>query len=291
MNKLENNELIIETNDSGAELTRIYSKNLDKEILWNGNSKYWSRHSPILFPVVGRLMNNKTYIENKEYNMNQHGFARDMKFTVENVSNTSITYKLSSNDKTKKLYPYEFELTIIYTIINSSVKIEWIVENKDIKEIYFSIGAHPAFNILNDVDSLSDYYLEFKCKDKVNKISLNGPYYEDISYVDNLSILKINPQIFKNDALIYTNIDEINLKSINNCDYINVNFKDFPLVGIWSPYYKETNSIAPFICIEPWYGLSDSVQSDNIYMNKAYINKLEINQIFKTSYSINIEKE
>ena len=80
MNILENDYLIIETNKSGAELTRIFSKKQNREILWNGDPKYWGRHSPILFPIVGRLKDNETIIEDKVYNITQHGFARDMDF-------------------------------------------------------------------------------------------------------------------------------------------------------------------------------------------------------------------
>ncbi|WP_343101570.1 aldose 1-epimerase family protein [Romboutsia sp. MSSM.1001216sp_RTP31141st1_G3_RTP31141_220114] len=288
MNILENDKLIIESKNSGAELTRIYSKDLKKEILWNGDSTHWSRHSPILFPIVGRLKDNKTYIEDKFYNMSQHGFARDMDFEIIYNDNTSITYRLISSDETKKLYPYSFELLIKYTIINNSINTNWIVLNKDTKDMYFSIGAHPAFNIYDD---LCNYYLEFKSRDIVKRINLEGPYFNSVKEVYNLNNLRLEPKIFEKDALIYTNIDSINLKSNKSKDYINLNFKDFPLVGIWTPYYKDTNSTAPFVCIEPWFGLADSVNSDKIYTNKAYINKLKPLESFNSLYTITIEKE
>lgn len=288
MNILENDKLIIESKNSGAELTRIYSKYLKKEILWNGDSAHWSRHSPILFPIVGRLKDNKTYIEDKFYSMSQHGFARDMDFEIIYNDNTSITYKLISNDETKKLYPYSFELLIKYTIVNNSININWNVLNKGTRDMYFSIGAHPAFNIYDD---LCNYYLEFNSRDIVKKINLDGPYFNSVKEVYNLNNLRLEPKIFEKDALIYTNIDSINLKSNKSKDYININFKDFPLVGIWTPYYKDTNSTAPFICIEPWFGLADSVNSDKIYTNKAYINKLKPLESFNSLYTITIEKE
>lgn len=292
MNKLENNNLIIESNISGAELTRIYSKKFDKEILWKGDSKFWGRHSPILFPIVGRLKDNETIIEDKLYNMSQHGFARDMEFEIIDNDDTSITYKLISSENTKYYYPYDFELIIKYTLLDNGVNINWIVNNTDSKDIYFSIGAHPAFNIDFDENSdLFNYYLEFRSKDNISKIPLDGPYSNKSISVDSLNTIYLSPELFKKDALIYTNIDGINIKSKKENHYINVSFDNFPLVGIWSPYYKDTNSIAPFICIEPWYGLADNVNSDKIYKNKNYINKLSIKGSFNVSYSINIEKE
>lgn len=285
---LENDDLIIESKSSGAELTRIYSKKYNKEILWNGDKMHWARQSPVLFPIVGRLKENETLIEDEVYRMNQHGFARDMDFDVINKDSNSITYKLTSNESTKEIYPYNFNLFITYTISNQGVKITWKVENIDSKEIYFSIGGHPAFNISSSKD-LTDYYLEFKCRENIENIHLEGAYYNEVEKVESLSKLDLSPEVFKNDAVIYTNIDEISLKSRKEEYYIKVSFKDFPLVGIWSPYYKDTSSTAPFICIEPWYGLADSTNSNKIYKNKRYINKLNIGEAFETSYSIEIK--
>lgn len=289
MNTLQNDYLIIESKKSGAELTKIYSKKQNKDILWCGDSKYWGRQSPILFPIVGKLIDNKTTIEGNTYSMTQHGFARDLDFKVLNTSDNSISYILESNEDTKKLYPYSFELIIKYTLIDSSVNIEWTVKNTDSKEIYFSIGAHPAFNIpMNDNESLKDCYLKFKDRNNVSQIKLNGPFSDNSIELDSIDKVDLSPELFKGDALIYTNIDEITIHSNKNEDFIKVEFKDFPLVGIWTPYYKDTNSIAPFLCIEPWHGLADNVNSNHQYVDKDYINKLGLGEIFKTSYSITI---
>ena len=288
MHIIESNDLIIESKNSGAELTRIYSKKYNKEILWNGDSSFWGRHSPILFPIVGRLKDNETYIEDKLYNMSQHGFARDMEFEVIDETNSSIIYKLQSNEESKKFYPYEFELLIKYTLEENKLNVKWEVKNIDSRDIYFSIGAHPAFNI-SSREELSNYYIEFKCKDNVNQISLEGPYYNEITSMSKLETLELNPKSFEKDAIIFTNIDELSIKNKKEDNYIKVSFEDFPLVGIWSPYYKDENLTAPFICVEPWHGLADSVNSDKVYKNKKFINKLNIGEIFITDYTIEIK--
>ncbi|WP_042274156.1 aldose 1-epimerase family protein, partial [[Clostridium] dakarense] len=287
MNKLQNDYLIIESKKSGAELTRIYSKKQSKDILWSGDSKFWGRQSPVLFPIVGKLIDNKTTIECNTYSMNQHGFARDLEFEILDTSDNSISYILKSNDDIKKLYPYSFELIIKYTLVKSSINIEWTVKNTDCKDIYFSIGAHPAFNVpMNNNESIEDYYLEFKHRNNVAKIELNGPFSDKSINLGSIEKIELSPDLFKNDALIYTNIDEISIHSNNSSNFIKVDFKEFPLVGIWTPYYKDDNSTAPFICIEPWYGLADNINSNGHYKDKDYINKLNIGETFKTSYSI-----
>lgn len=287
---LENDNLIVEVKRLGAELTRIYSKKDKREILWCGDTIYWGRHSPILFPIVGRLKDNKAIIENRIYEMNQHGFARDMEFEIIEIDKDSVTYVLSSNDKTKSFYPYEFKLVVRYVLKDSFVKVEWKVINKDNKEIYFSIGGHPAFNLeLSKNQKIENYSLKFKSRGKVKKIQLNGAYYENVIEIDDIKELNLTTKIFKDDALIYTNIDEVSLINNLNKEILKVELDNFPLVGIWSPYYRESNKIAPFICIEPWYGLADSIDSDHIYNKKMFMNKLNIGEEFFASYKICIK--
>lgn len=289
MNILQNEKLIIESNNSGAELTKIFSKRYNKDILWNGNKKYWGRQSPILFPIVGKLVDNETIIEENLYSMTQHGFARDMEFEIIDKGDTFISYKLTNNESTLEKYPYSFELIINYTLKDNSINIEWIVKNTDSKDIFFSIGGHPAFNLpLFEQNDFSKYHLEFKKRSDVEKINLNTSFIDDITFIGDLKKLQLSPELFKNDALIYTNIDEVSICNNDGSKYITLSMQDFPLVGIWTPYYSETNSTAPFLCIEPWYGLADSIHSNKIYKNKKFINKLGKGKIFTTSYSINI---
>lgn len=140
---------------------------------------------------------------------------------------------------------------------------------------------------MDDSKSIQNYSLKFKYRNKVDNITLNGPYHDQTKNVDSLDIIDLKPSLFSNDALIYTNIDEITVLENKENEILKVELKDFPLVGIWSPYYED-DSIAPFICIEPWYGLADNINSDYQYLNKAYINKLKINEKFKTSYKISV---
>lgn len=289
MNILQNEKLIIESNNSGAELTKIFSKRYNKDILWNGNKKYWGRQSPILFPIVGKLVDNETIIEENLYSMTQHGFARDMEFEIIDKGDTFISYKLTDNESTLEKYPYSFELIINYTLKDNSINIEWIVKNTDSKDIFFSIGGHPAFNLpLFEQNDFSKYHLEFKKRSDVEKINLNTSFIDDITFIGDLKNLQLSPELFKNDALIYTNIDEVSICNNDGGKYITLSMQDFPLVGIWTPYYSESNSTAPFLCIEPWYGLADSIHSNKIYKDKKFINKLGKGKIFTASYNINI---
>ena len=113
---LENSSLLIEVNEHGAELDKLFSKKHNLDFLWSGDSNYWGRKSPILFPIVGRLKDNETIIDDKIYNMNQHGFARDCTFKLINESKNCVAYSLIANEETKKNFPYNFELLISYKL-------------------------------------------------------------------------------------------------------------------------------------------------------------------------------
>ena len=289
MNKLENSKMLIQINNHGAELSRIFSKENNKEYLWNGDSKYWGRYSPVLFPIVGKLNDNETYINGQRCEMGQHGFARDMEFELVSKTDNRVEYSLMYNDETLKKYPFEFKLNIIYTLKDSTVDVTWKVENVDHKEMLFSIGAHPAFNVpFNKEDKLQDYYLTFTCEDKVKEYKLNGPHVDGCEDVDTVEKIDITSETFKNDALIYSGVEEISINSYNSSDKISVSFKNFPFVGIWSPYYNESNTIAPFVCIEPWYGIADRVNGNKKYEEKLGMNTLEIGKTFECTYSISI---
>lgn len=289
MTKLENNSLIIEVNEHGAELNKIFSKNHNLNFLWYGDSKYWGRKAPVLFPIVGRLKDNETIINGKAYNMNQHGFARDCNFKLIKEEKNSVTYSLTANEETKKKFPYNFELQISYTLIENSIEVCWNVKNKDSETMYFSIGAHPAFNVpFNKGESLKDYYLAFKAKQQVEKYIFEPPYIKEKIKEDAPSEIDIEPELFNNDALVYSGVQEASIKSKSNDITLKVSFKNFPFVGIWSPFYKETKTMAPFVCIEPWYGIADFADSTKIFKDKTGINRLEADREFKASFQITI---
>lgn len=289
MSKLENDKLVVEVNGHGAELNKIFSKKHKFDFLWRGDSNYWGRKAPVLFPIVGKLKDNETIINDKVYNMNQHGFARDCNFKLINETKTSVTYSLISNEDTKKRFPYNFELQILYILNESSIEVLWNVKNTDDKAMYFSIGTHPAFNIpFNKDEDLNNYYLSFKTRDKVQKYAFEPPYIKDKTETDAPSKINIKPELFSNDAIVYSGVEEVSIKSRNNNMSLTVSFKDFPFVGIWSPFYKETHTMAPFVCIEPWYGIADFVNSTKVFKEKTGINKLESGKEFKTCFEITI---
>ena len=300
---LENEYLRVEASAFGAELQSIKDKTTDFEYLWHGDKAYWARRSPILFPIVGKVWNGRMLYQGEEYLLSQHGFARDCKFEAINVldlnrkfnyrfsSFSAMAFLLSSNADTRKIYPFDFDLYVVYQLEGRSVKVHWVVDNKTDGDIYFQIGAHPAFNYRDfDAEAAIQGYMKFNRSGYLSLTRLECGGYAAKErgdfFAQELGV-PITKDTFAGDALVFEN----QLNSVSLCDkqgepYIELSF-DAPVVGLWSPAKV---GYAPFMCIEPWYGRCDDSNFDGNYNNKPYINHLQKEETFKTSYVMNFIK-
>ena len=300
---LENEYLRVEASAFGAELQSIKDKTTDFEYLWHGDKAYWARRSPILFPIVGKVWNGRMLYQGEEYPLSQHGFARDCKFEVINVldlnrkfnyrfsSFSAMAFLLSSNADIRKIYPFDFDLYVVYQLEGRSVKVHWVVDNKTDGDIYFQIGAHPAFNYRDfDTEAAIQGYMKFNRSGYLSLTRLECGGYAAKErgdfFAQELGV-PITKDTFAGDALVFEN----QLNSVSLCDkqgepYIELSF-DAPVVGLWSPAKV---GYAPFMCIEPWYGRCDDSNFDGNYNNKPYINHLQKEETFKTSYVMNFIK-
>ena len=277
---ISNSTLKASIKNAGAELFSLKSQ--DKEFIWEGNPAFWGKHSPVLFPIVGTLKNNTYTVFGQEYQLPRHGFARDMEFLLINKTENSATFSLSSNPETLKKYPFEFELQLIYTLQVRTLDIEYKVINKNGTKMPFSIGAHPAIALPQNFEN---YSLKFE-KEEVLQFSL----LENDLVSNKTQILEtkgnsvaLNYKLFENDALVFKTLESNSLTILENSKpYIKVDFEDFPSLGIW------TKDQAPFVCIEPWFGYSDTPDNSGDLFKKEGILVLDANETFDAKFSIQI---
>ena len=268
--------LEIKTVKKGAELVSVKADGIEK--MHDGES-FWNRHSPVLFPIVGKLKNGKTIIEGSEYEMGQHGFARDMEF--EEIGNNS--YVLKSNEETKTKYPYDFELYISYEVNEDKVTTKYKVVNKDSKTIYFGLGGHPAYACEY---SSGKYRLEFEdIEDKLEIYQLEDGLLkknpEKLSKYFRENRIFLDAKTFEKDALVIKNINSSKLYlKTETKTILTFEFKGFPFLGVWS------KPGASFVCIEPWQNHTDDVDSSGNFVDKENILKLEPNEEFNAEYSV-----
>jgi galactose mutarotase-like enzyme len=286
---LSNKKITIKVNEFGAELCALIKNDTQYNYLWDAKPEYWARYSPVLFPIVGKLKNNEYNYNEVTYSMKQHGFARDMEFELLSMKEDEIWHRLISNEITKKMYPFDFILDVGYKIEDTKVSVMWKVKNIGNDEMYFSIGAHPAFLCpLYDNEKQRDCSIDFHTNNTITYLLVDENGYvdenEQVLHVDN-GLLKITDTLFDKDALIIENnqTQSISLVGPSNKAYLTVRF-DAPLFGLWSPPKKN----APFICIEPWYGRSDASEYAGAFDKRKWSNTLKINETFEKSYMIEL---
>lgn len=288
---LKNRILTVEIDSHGAELQCITNNITGQQYLWHGDAAYWGRRSPVLFPIVGAVWDGRYRMDGKEYTLGQHGFARDMDFSIiEDTPDDEAWFFLEADDTTLAKYPRRFRLEIGYRLQEERISVMWRVINLDTIEMAFHIGAHPAFNLpqFDAADSVHGYFL---CDSR----SLRSEVIEEKGCVgdklmdmrlDEESMIPITGSLFDHDALILADrqVRRVSLLDKGRNPYLSLLF-DAPLVGLWSP----VKANAPFVCIEPWWGRADSIGFDGDFADRAYTNLLAPGATFSASYLIVIE--
>ncbi len=277
----ENQYVSIEVKQYGAELSSFKSKETGIEYLWQGNPDVWYGQSPVLFPIVGTMLNNKMKVDGKEYEMGRHGIARKRNFELKEQGEGYLILTQSWNEESLTQYPYRYTLDIEFKLDGKKLTVTHTVKNSDDKAMYFSIGAHPGFNC-----KIGDY-LEFEesetliCEKINSDALLDGIHYPTLN---NEKIFEITKNVFDDDAHVLSGMksDTLYLKSNFRDEVIKFNFGKAPYLGLWAKPGAE------YVCIEPWYGINDTPAETPDFSQKRAIQKLEAGQEFNFQWSAEI---
>ena len=284
---LENNHLSIKVNSFGAELCSVKSIQDGLEYIWQADKSVWARHAPNLFPIVGKLKNGEYFYQGQSYHLPQHGFARDMEFECIEQTPAKLVFELKNNETTYQRYPFHFSYKVCYYLDNNLVVIQHIISNTSDGELYFSVGAHPAFNCpLSDTESFEDYELVFPGKSDLKLNVLQDGLISDSTRILKLEQerLEVTDELFASDALVCMDaqIEEVSLVSKKTNRGVTLRSFNWPYFGIWSKPLSNR-----FVCLEPWYGIADLANSKGNLIDKTGIIKLESSQHFSCEYSMN----
>lgn len=278
---VSNGSVSISVKQYGAELSSFKSLDTSIEYLWQGNPEVWYGQSPILFPIVGTLLDNKCRINGKEYEMFRHGIARKRDFELKEQSDNRLILTQSWNEDSLERYPFKYIFDIEFKLEGKKLTVTHIIKNADNKTMYFSIGAHPGFNCKIGDRIEFEEPETLKCEKIDTDSILDGKYYPTLN---NEKTIVIRKDIFDDDALILSGMksDTLYLKSDFRPQYIKFNFGKAPVLGIWAKPGAE------YVCIEPWYGINDSREVKKDFSQKRLIQKLEPNEEFIFPWSAEI---
>lgn len=272
MIKLHNEFLQVEIDEKGAQLHRLAS--FQQDYLWPGDPQSWNRQAPILFPFVGRLKDDQYTYQGQTYHQTQHGFARDLPFKVVEKNNTTVQLVLQDSEKTRAVYPFAFNLAISYHLVGRTLAVTYEVTNpSSSQDLLYAIGAHPGFHLpLNKDGHFTDLVVTADPAKVYRRIVLKNPGpASDLNHpitIDLTKPLALNHELFKHDAIVLDLQGQpvtICIKEHQASHGIKLHTTNNQYLGIWSPYPAQ----ADLVCIEPWWGIADTTDSDGQLEHKA----------------------
>lgn len=283
---IENDILKVNIHPKGAELSNVWHKEHQLDYMWSGDSAYWGKKSPVLFPIVGTLKEDTYTFNGEKYHLLRHGFARDNVFEIEHQSADKATFLLQSNENTLKVYPFEFEFRLHYALEGNSLNVTYDVKNVGKSQMYFSVGGHPAFRVpLVEGLNYDDFYIQLSHAETIGRYPLSNDgllLLESNPFLDNNDRFNLEPSLFYADAIVLKHLksDKMSILSDKTEIGLTMTFKDFPFFGIWAA------KNAPFVCLEPWCGVADSVNVTQVLNEKEGINVIESGGKFERTWVI-----
>lgn len=260
---IRNEQITVKINSVGAEIVSVRHK--DCEYIWQGDPALWKDHSPLLFPICGRLFEGHYTYAGKTYTMELHGFARHMPFACVSEAEDRLILRITATEQTRAVYPFGFELTVEYRLTGNRLLTRATIRNTGGCVLPATFGGHPGFRVPLDGGSFEDYYIEFgeECSPDMLILSdscLNTGRKQGFPLRDG-RILPLRHSLFDNDAIFMSRMaDRVTLKSGKSDRSVTLYYPDMPYFGLWHAPRTE----APYVCLEPWCGLPayDGVTDD-----------------------------
>ncbi len=267
-------------NSLGAELCSLVIDG--KECLWSADPKWWPRHSPVLFPTIGKSKNDQIQVDGQVYPMSQHGFARDLEFELkaEKSSETVLHFSLYDSGETLQRFPFPFELHLVYTLLKNGVHVRYEVFNPGNRPLPFALGAHPAF--LLPASGFEGVYMDFMEEEHFERHLLDGGLFNGQTLsMGKGTRLPLTREHFDLDAIVLKNIPSRKIELKGPGLHLEMQFGGFQDLGIWTKKGCEE-----FLCLEPWYGYADSLKGETELFKRDGIHLLEAGKSFEAFWQV-----
>jgi galactose mutarotase-like enzyme len=284
---IEHSHLTARISPVGAELQSLKLNRDGHELIWQRDPEIWAGSAPILFPVVGRLINGQYMFEGQTYTMPIHGIVRTETWAIAEKGESHVTFEISDSETSTQCYPFHWKLAVRFELTDLQLTVRYSVTNIDTRTLYFSLGSHPGFNLDFGSDCLSDYALRTDNHGEPwqRRRIVDGKLSKERFAVDwRGRDLPLSESSFDEDALVFTDIQCQQLTLVHSSDPRQIIFGTggAPDLGIWA------RRGAPYVCIEPWYGYDDPEDHDQQLTTKPGIQTLESQAVFSTAYSIGL---
>jgi galactose mutarotase-like enzyme len=284
---ISNGTISLAVAEEGGEMMSIIFNGA--EYLWQGNSAYWKDRAINLFPINGRLKDGEYTYRGKTYKMNIHGFVRRAKLQCVKETETSLAFRMLSDERTRETYPFDFSYEVEYLLKGCRIEVMYTVMNNGAEPMYFCLGGHPGFNVpIDNIGNFASYRLEFPKHAEPRKVIFDDALLitgkTEPFPLDN-GTLALSHRLFDVDAIFLENAGTfVTLKSDLTCRKIKLDFKDMPYLGLW----HTPRTDAPFLCIEPWSALPSYGDRPEELTTKRDATKLAPDGVYRNRWSITL---
>lgn len=287
---IENEKLKVVISAKGAEMQSIFGKTECREYLWQKDPSIWEDQALNIFPYIARLTEGKYTYDGKEYQMDIHGFLKDMNLEAVQERENQVRFSLADSEGTRKQYPFSFVCEVCYELADNEIRITYCVENKNDKTMYFGIGGHPGFIVpMEDGKRFEDYYLEFEqglCPEKVIMSDDCFVIGEEAYQMEDGRYIRLNHHLFDHDAIVLKNAgNKVKLTSGDEDSAVTVEFPQMDYLGIWHKPYTE----AGYVCLEPWTSLPSRKGVVEELKEQENLIALESGGIYENNWKIRID--
>lgn len=276
---LKNTELSVTVSELGAEIKSVVGRS--GEYMWSADPAIWRQSAPIMFPICGGLKGGRYELDGVGYEMSKHGFARKSVFEVTQHTSERAVFVLRDSEETRGSYPYAFEFRVVFELDGNRLKVTYIVENKDKKVMYCSVGAHEAYACPEGIEA---YDVVFPQKETLSAYALNGDILTDYTkrIVEDSCVLPLKEEYFYLDALVFRDLKSRSAELVNRATgrRVRVDFEGSDYFLLWHKYG------APYICLEPWCGIQDVAGSSYDITKKEGINAVAVGGSLLRSHTV-----
>ena len=287
LHTIQNDRLRVTIDDVGAQMMSITAAD-GTEYLWSGESAYWGGRAPNLFPYVGRLTNDTYTIDGQRYELNRHGFARRAQFEAAEKGEDRVVLRLTDSRETKAVYPWSFAFSVGYALEENVLAVAFSVENRDIEDLYFGLGAHPGFRVpLEEGKSFTDYRLTFGKSCKPWRVEMSDSYMisgRETPYpLEGGTVMPLRHDLFDRDAVILKHMDRtVTLSAGPGTRGVRLSIPRMRYLGVW----HTPGTDAPFVCLEPWVSLPSRQDVVEDFSQQSDLVTLSPGEIYTNRWTI-----
>lgn len=255
---IETNQLRVEVDENGGQISSIYHKEFELEYLWQKDQSYWASSAPVVFPVIGKLNDLTMKYKGQNYEIKSNGLIRYSKLSIVRAEQNFVELLFKNEGENLKRYPFPCSVLLTYKVISNKLFVSATITNESEEDMHYFYAGHPGFNVpLFTDESCNDYYVEFEGKETLDiyDVCETGQLIDKkIPFFENENRFFVRKDLFLKEALVFCHpkSKSVSIKSLNHEHEVKVNFDEFDNLAIWSPYIKEKD--LKFICIEPWIG-------------------------------------